>query len=168
MVSSFNAHTRRATAQISGIQELFLQSTRNNIWDAGIQVGRVMRTEAIKQAPSHKPQARHPRYFQAYRLTDPSAYVGPSGNVGRLKMFVTLGCKADHFLFVHEGTTGPIRPAGRMRAGSGRGYLKANTPVMFIPAGPWGPRVVETVAGQRANPYLTRAMNYTLLKRGYL
>jgi hypothetical protein len=168
MVSSFNAHTRRATAQVSGIQELFRQSIRNNVWDAGMTVGKNMKLEAIRQAPSHKPQARHPRYYQLYRLSDPSAYSGPNGFVDRLQMHVTLACKADHFLFVHEGTTGPIRPAGRMRAGSGRGYLKANTPVMFIPAGPWGPRVVETVAGQRANPYLTRAMNYTLLKRGYL
>lgn len=162
MVTYVRARAGRAVADLTGLQELFNPGIRNNVRDAAQSIGKAMHAQAVKDAPMHLPQARHPRYYQVYRLSDVNAYTVRT-STAYMRTYATISCKADHFLFVHEGTSGPIVGRGRFRV---RGV-----PHMMIPAGAWsptGPRPVRFVRGQRANPYMARAMQYVMLRKGYL
>lgn len=74
---------------------------------------------------------------------------------GRYRTTGRISATADHASFVHGGTVGPILPKRGDRLSLPRG-------------GGFGPRVVKSVAGQRANPWMEEAARAVLLRRGLI
>lgn len=104
---------------------------------------RDMKTEAIRQSPKRSGDIAR------------SHSDGGSLMSGRLRSRGYIRNSSGHASFVHEGTSGPIRPktARFLRLPPGAGH-----PAIYA----------RSVAGQAANPWIARAARTVLLRRGLL
>lgn len=74
----------------------------------------------------------------------------------------SVGNYAEHALWVHEGTTGPITTGGGFWESGKRTYLGPMAPWMGRST-VWAP----SVSGQEANPWIANAADYVLAKYGF-
>lgn len=104
---------------------------------------------------------------------------GGALKTGRYHTHGSVYASAKYASFVHDGTQGPItakRPSRRaimvkVSPGNQRlkstGRFRAGKPLLSLPAyGVHGHKTVESVAGQSANPFLTRAARDVVSKYG--
>jgi hypothetical protein len=99
------------------------------------------------------------------RTTELAASIHAAGalKVGRFALRRIIAADAGHAEFVHEGTSGPIFPK------HGRFLLVPANPG-DLPMRQGGTNLVEreSVRGQTANPFMTRAARTVLLRHGVI
>lgn len=152
MVGGFNARTSRVTVNVGAIQEVVVGDVRKH----ANRLGQQMAMNCALHAPKHGTTFRLVR--QQWSLKNPAAYFH-TGVPAYLQWYLTVGCRAKHAIWVHEGTS---HHTGSM-------FIPLNT----YPGGggiysPGSPRRIRGRDGQRAQPWMQEQMYSTLLKKGYL
>jgi hypothetical protein len=145
---SIRVNTVRTRVNVSAIQSHF--TATGIVGKEAREAGRAIKRAAIQAAPSRTGtlKARH---------------TGPRSSPTTLGTHVVVGNDSDHALFVHEGTHGPILPHNStgylwVRPSPHSWYAPNYSPFGYeINAGGRTPR--RSVRGQRANPWLARAMS---------
>lgn len=136
----------KVTVNTTAIQSLFLPG--GGVADHGKQTGRKIRAAAEADAA---------KFVRSGDLL--LSHTGPFYSPTWLGGHVTIGNTSDHARFVHEGTQGPILPRNHT------GYLWIrpfpHSRFAFDPS--WaefgGRTPLPRVRGQRANPWMARAMD---------
>ena len=142
-----------------GIVSLFMNGGDASRWLAGRM--RTVKSVAARTAPDGPSrvgafEVPHMKLKNSHGLTRTQFRAGPGA-------VQSLYNKANHAIYVHEGTDGPIMPHG--------GYLRIPKSSLFLyrlPEGAWGSRdyvfprkkpggMPAGVRGQRANPWMARA-----------
>lgn len=95
------------------------------------------------------------RFYCPKRTGELSASIRGTIGYNQLGVFVNVYAETHYAKYVHEGTTGPIFPRTAP-------YLR------WVGWGPWAGKIWRRkyVQGQRAQPFLYRAMRRTLRRRG--
>jgi hypothetical protein len=141
----------RVTTDINAIQGQFLPG--GDIWGTAKEWGNDMRAVAISTTPR--------------RTGDMSrAFARISRTPSNLNVKVGLRNEADYAIFVHEGTMGPIYPNNW----TGKLWIRPYPHSYYLPVleyARYGGRTpVDSVSGQRAQPWIRQAMETVLRFRG--